>query len=144
MSEAVFSQSAKVNGRILKDIVKTFGFGQIFQHSVDDWNLSIFIIYTRFLYCIHVFLFKGGVIVLHACLTIWNRICSVPRSLDPIPHPGGCIIGTRLDKLSERYSERKRSSETAKPSWLGGSLFAGLMKHLLSQVWLTLVTLEPT
>ena len=40
-------------------------------------------------------LFKGGVVVLHACLTNRIRICSVPQSLDPNPHPGGCIIRTR-------------------------------------------------
>ena len=37
----------------IETIVKTFGFGQIFQHSVDDWNLSIFIMDARFLYWIH-------------------------------------------------------------------------------------------
>ena len=40
-------------------------------------------------------LFKGGVVVLHACLAIRNRIWRVPCSLDPTPHPRVCIIGTR-------------------------------------------------
>ena len=50
---------------------------------------------------VFVCLFKGGVVVLHACLTIRNRICSVPRSLDPTPHPGGYIIKTRRDPVKD-------------------------------------------
>ena len=37
----------------IEKIVKTFGFGPIFQHSVDDRYLSIFIMEARFWYWIH-------------------------------------------------------------------------------------------
>ena len=31
----------------------------------------------------------------------WICICSVPQSLDPTLHPGGCIIGTRHDPVKD-------------------------------------------
>ena len=47
-------------------------------------------------------LFKGGVVVLHTCLTNRICICRVSHSLNPTPCPGGCIIG-RGHESSEEF-----------------------------------------
>ena len=79
----------------LAALVSSYTFILWETHKLTNTQSCVFIFKDHFILSLFVCLFKGGVLVLHACLTNWILICSVPQSLDPTPHPGGCIIGTR-------------------------------------------------
>ena len=79
----------------LAALVSSYTFILWETHKLTNTQSCVFIFKDHFILSLFVCLFKGGVLVSHTCLTNWIRICSVPQSLDPTPHPRGCIIGTR-------------------------------------------------
>ena len=95
-------------------LVKYFSFPVMFKFLELNQNLLYIVIWKKesmvksilnisissVISCQHFCLFKGGVVVLHAfAWRIESVFAEFPTSLDPTPHPGGCIIGTQRESI---------------------------------------------